>query len=598
MKSFLKENKMMILFFVSSLINGWLLRVISTGNTLAIRPILGDMFFLLVVCLIGLCFTKKRNVYFLVWSILVTIICCINSMYFNEYHDYVSIYLIETMFQAFLMPSEAVTDVIEILDYVYIFQAVFMIVAFVVLRKQTYSKNTQYIKKGIFVAFGFLVFLMLDCNMEDIYRLKNDWNKEYVVRNFGVYNYQLRDVVYSTSRLLCKECGKEKAKKEVDDYFEKKERSSNNQYTDIFKGKNLLLIHGESLQTMFIDDVFDGQPLMPNVSKMIEEGMFFSNFYSEESVGTSSDTEFTLQNSLLPIGTGTVFVNFANNQYRSMPSILGNEGYSTFSMHGNICEFWKRNEMYDHMGYQRFYCYNDYDQSEKIGLGLADKSFFKQSVQKLKEMNQPFYGTMIMLSNHTPFHINDLIDDYPVGRLEGTKIGNYLKMVHYADQAIGELLQELENENLLENTVVVLYGDHDSKLKEREYQKYFNTTDSFDFYEYEEFTKVPLIIWTKDKVIQGKIEKVMGMIDVFPTLANMFGFDSSYTLGHDIFSTDSNIVVFPNGNWITDELYRNNQMNTTKVWKQVGNDYMEEKERQARKMVEISNKIVKYDLFR
>ena len=397
---------------------------------------------------------------------------------------------------------------------------------------------------------------------------------------------------------MCKECGKEKAKKEVDDYFEKKERSSNNQYTDIFKGKNLLLIHGESLQTMFIDDVFDGQPLMPNVSKMIEEGMFFSNFYSEESVGTSSDTEFTLQNSLLPIGTGTVFVNFANNQYRSMPSILGNEGYSTFSMHGNICEFWKRNEMYDHMGYQRFYCYNDYDQSEKIGLGLADKSFFKQSVQKLKEMNQPFYGTMIMLSNHTPFHINDLIDDYPVGRLEGTKIGNYLKMVHYADQAIGELLQELENENLLENTVVVLYGDHDSKLKEREYQKYFNTTDSFDFYEYEEFTKVPLIIWTKDKVIQGKIEKVMWMIDVFPTLANMFGFDSSYTLGHDIFSTDSNIVVFPNGNWITDELYRNNQMNTTKVWKQVGNDYMEEKERQARKMVEISNKIVKYDLFR
>lgn len=308
MKSFLKENKMMILFFVSSLINGWLLRVISTGNTLAIRPILGDMFFLLVVCLIGLCFTKKRNVYFLVWSILVTIICCINSMYFNEYHDYVSIYLIETMFQAFLMPSEAVTDVIEILDYVYIFQAVFMIVAFVVLRKQTYSKNTQYIKKGIFVTFGFLVFLMLDCNMEDIYRLKNDWNKEYVVRNFGVYNYQLRDVVYSTSRLLCKECGKEKAKKEVDDYFEKKERSSNNQYTDIFKGKNLLLIHGESLQTMFIDDVFAGQPLMPNVSKMIEEGMFFSNFYSEESVGTSSDTEFTLQNSLLPIGTGTVLL--------------------------------------------------------------------------------------------------------------------------------------------------------------------------------------------------------------------------------------------------------------------------------------------------
>lgn len=597
MRSFLKENKMLCLFFISSLINGWLLRIISTGNTWAIRPIIGDFFFILIISMIGLCFTKKRNLYFLIWSFLLTAICCINSMYFNEYHDYVSFYLVETLFQAFLMPSEAVTDVIEILDYVYIWQAVLMIISFIALRGQKYTKNNKWIKNGFLFSFGFLVFMMLDCDMEDIYRFKNDWNKEYFVRNFGIYNYQVKDLVYSSSRLLCKDCGKEKAKEEVINYFKNKESSKENEYTDIFKGKNLLLIHGESLQTMFIDDIFEGIELMPNVKKMAEEGMFFSNFYSEESVGTSSDTEFTLQNSLLPIGTGTVFVNFASNQYKSMPSILNEEGYFTFSMHGNICEFWKRNEMYDHMGYQHFYCDKDYDQSEKIGLGLSDKSFFKQSVEKLKEVNQPFYGTMIMLSNHTPFYTNELIEDYPVGRLSGTKMGNYLKMVHYADQAIGELLQELDDANLLENTVVVLYGDHDSKLKEREYQRYFNTDKNFDFYEYEEFTKVPLIIWTKDKTLQGKIDKVMGMIDVFPTLANMFGFDSHYTLGHDIFSTNENIVVFPNGNWITDSVYRNNQMNTTKIWKNVDEKYMNEKEEYARKVVEISNKIVKYDLF-
>jgi len=598
MKSFLKENKMLCAFVISSLMNEWLLRAFSTGNTWDIRPIIGDIFFLLLVSVIGLIFTKKRNLYFLLWSILLTAVCCINSMYFNEYHDYVSVYLIETLFQAFLMPSEAVTDVIEILDYVYIWQVIFMIGMFFLFRKKSYTKNKKWIRNSVIVAFGFSIFMMLDCSGEDMYRLKNDWNKEYMVRNFGVYNYQVKDILYSSSRLLCKNCGKEKAKEEVMAYFEKKEAPQKNEYTDIFKGKNLLLIHGESLQTIFIDDVFNGVELMPNVKKMASEGLFFTNFYSEESVGTSSDTEFTLQNSLLPIGTGTVFVNFANNEYKSMPGILANNQYSTFSMHGNICEFWKRNQMYDHMGYQKFYCNTDYDQSEKIGLGLSDKSFFKQSVQKLKDIKQPFYGTMIMLSNHTPFHTNDLVEDYPVGKLEGTKMGNYLKMVHYADQAIGELLEELEKENLLENTVVVLYGDHDSKLKEKEYQRYFDTNKKFDFYEYEEFTKVPLIIWTKDKAVQGEINKVMGMIDVFPTLANMFGFDSYFTLGNDIFSVENNTVVFPNGNWITDEVYHNNQMGMTKIWNTVNEEYMQEKEEYARKIVEISNKIVKYDLFR
>lgn len=598
MKSFCKENKFMLLFFASSLINAWLLRATSTGNTWAIQPIIGDIFFLLIICVLGLCLKKHRNLYFLIWSIFLTAVCCINSIYFNEYHDYVSIYLIETFFQSFLMPSEVVTDVMELVDYIYLWQVIVMLVGFIILRKQQYTVHKSYIKNGLVTIFTFLVVFILSCDMEDIYRFKNDWNREYVVRHFGVYNYQIKDILYSSSRVLFRGCGKKKAQEEVMAYFEKRLAPTKNEYTDIFKGKNLLLIHGESLQAMFMDDIFEGKELMPNIKKMAQEGLSFSNFYSEESVGTSSDTEFTLQNSLLPVGTGTVFINYADNHYRSIPSILSNQGYSTFSMHGNICRFWKRNRIYDNMGYQRFYCGEDYDQTDKIGLGLADKSFFKQSVEKLKTISQPFYGTMIMLSNHTPFHTNELVEDYDVGHLEGTKMGDYLKMVHYADQAVGELLQELETANLLDNTVIVLYGDHDAKLKEKEYQHYFQTTDNFDFYEYEEFTKVPLIIWTKDKIIQGNIDKVMGMIDVFPTLANMFGFDSPYILGQDIFSNEENIVVFPNGNWVTNKVYRNNQMNTTKVWQTVDDEYMKEKEAYAREIVEISNKIVKYDLFR
>ena len=58
--------------------------------------------------------------------------------------------------------------------------------------------------------------------------------------------------------------------------------------------------------------------------------------------------------------------------------------------------------------------------------------------------------------------------------LEGTKLGSYFKSVHYADEAIGQLMEELDEQGLLDNTVIVIYGDHDAKVKEEEYEYYYN----------------------------------------------------------------------------------------------------------------------------
>ena len=57
----------------------------------------------------------------------------------------------------------------------------------------------------------------------------------------------------------------------------------------------------------------------------------------------------------------------------------------------------------------------------------------------------------------------------------------------------------------------------------------------------------------------------MGMYDVQPTLGNMFGFSNVYALGHDIFSVadnEENVVIFPNGNFVTDTVYYDSQKNT------------------------------------
>lgn len=60
---------------------------------------------------------------------------------------------------------------------------------------------------------------------------------------------------------------------------------------------------------------FNNKEVTPNLNKLAKEGIFFSNFYSEVGVGTSSDAEFTFNTSLMPSNKGTVFVNYFDREY-------------------------------------------------------------------------------------------------------------------------------------------------------------------------------------------------------------------------------------------------------------------------------------------
>jgi phosphoglycerol transferase MdoB-like AlkP superfamily enzyme len=206
--------------------------------------------------------------------------------------------------------------------------------------------------------------------------------------------------------------------------------------------------------------------------------------------------------------------------------------------------------------------------------------------------------------------------------MEGTKLGSYFKSVHYADEALGELIDNLDSEGLLDNTVIVIYGDHDAKLKKSEYLWYYNydpETDSklssddpnyktMDYYDYELNRKVPLIIWTKDskgdELLNREVTEVTGMYDVLPTLGNMIGIKSDYALGTDIFSLkedEENIVVFPDGNWLTNKMYYNQSNEEGKLLNgedTITSDYIEKNTELANKYISISNGIIVYDLIK
>ncbi|MBR2708570.1 MAG: LTA synthase family protein [Bacilli bacterium] len=648
---FFKHNVLFITFVLTSVLNGLFLRTLTVKNITNISPVLADLSFVLIIGSFAYFFKpKNRFKYFITWSIIFTLVCLINSIYYTNYVSFTSFSLLATSLQIFGV-SDALQTIMELKDFSYIWAPITLIFIHVKLKKDNYYTKVKVREKarvsvlkslaGAIIVLGAFVSTLTGT---DISRLYKQWNREYVVMKFGIYTYQGNDLIASLKPQISPLFGYDKAAKEFRDYYkDNSNKESKNEYTNIFKGKNVLVIHAESMQNYLLNTSINGKEIAPNLKRLASEGMYFSNFYAQESVGTSSDTEFTLSTSLLPASSGTVFVSYYDRYYPSIQKSFDNSNYYVFSMHANKGNYWNREAMHKKLGYEHFYYYDkDYKLDDIIGLGLSDKSFFKQStkiIKKISEKQDNYYGTLLMLTNHTPFEgleeTTDLDLTYKYTKkdetsgeetevinnyLKDTTLGKYFTTAHYADEALGEFIEELDEASLLDDLVIVIYGDHDAKIKRGEYDYYYNynpETDSkrsTDDPEYKEFTKydyelnrkVPFIIWTKDEELKKKINKeittVTGMYDVFPTLSNMFGVkNSKYSLGHDVFSTDDHFVIFPKGNWITDKMYydsQNNEAITLDENATISSDYIENYTKRAEKEVSVSNDIIVHDLIK
>ncbi len=634
-----KDYPVETFFIISNLINGLIIRIVTVKNGLFISPLLVDLGFLILVSLLSLLIKKEKRIrYFITLSIIFNIVCIVNSIYYHYYSSFASISLIANIAFASDVSDAIVENVLKVVDLIYIWQTITLVIIYKKTNKKEYIKHKEnkkkIVKTGLITSLSLFAVAALFMPLNAWSRLYNLWNRESVVMNHGIYVYQLDDFIQSLTPKITSVLGHDKALKKVTDYYkENKYTPSNNEYTNIFKGKNIIVIHAESMQKFAMDLTFNNKEVTPNLNKLANEGIFFSNFYSQVGVGTSSDAEFTFNTSLMPSTKGTVFVNYFDRDYISIPKLLKEQGYYTYSMHANTGEFWNRNTMHKSLGYDKFYNKDSYTIDETIGLGLSDKSFFRQSVDIMKQVkeeeNKPFYSLLIMLSNHTPFSDLTLMEDYKTtidvtidnqtvtrDYLNNTTMGNYLRSVHYADSAIGEFIDNLDKEGLLENTVLVIYGDHDARLDFEDFNLLYNydpITDTiktendegyipYTKYNYELDRKVPFIIWTKDQNYNLNIDTPMGMIDVLPTLGNMIGIHSDYQLGKDIMNLkgDDNTVTFIDGSFLTSKVYYNSpkgeiySINNEPITE----EYIKERAKKSSDLIEVSNDIITYDFIK
>ncbi len=628
-----KDYPVLLFYIIANIINAILLGILSTGN-FSIRALLFNIGYVLIMGSFSFLIKKKnRNIYYFLTSFYMIACCVVNVMYYNYYSSFVSVSLLAT--SVFVKDvGDAVMDmVIRPTDWIYLWEFIGL---YIVIKKshEVNEVKKDYFKKAILIgviSMGIGSGLPPYNAYSGLIKL---WNRVSVVDSFGVYVYQLDDFVQSLKPTFNNIFGHDKALREVKEYYEENRTvQSVNDYSGIFKGKNVITIHAESLQAFTIGLSFNGQEVTPNLNKLVSKGMYFNNFYAQVGVGTSSDSEFTYATSLLPANNGTVFVNYFNNKYATIQKMMHDEGYYVFSMHGNVGDFWNRDTMHINMGYDKFYSRSSFVIDEEYGLGLSDESFFRQVVPMIKDistsLNKPYYGTLITLTNHTPWRDTELFSDYDLTMtteidgeevvrdyLEGTMMGNYIKSVNYMDKAIGQFISDMDDEGLLDNTVIVIYGDHDARLGKKQFNYMYNydpvndrlLTENdpgykeFNDYDYELSKKVPYIIWTKDMDKGMEIDTPMGMIDASVTLGNMLGVYNKYALGKDIMniSKSDGIVVFKDGSYITDKVYysaKNGEVYTISNGV-ISDDYLKKNSEYADRIISVSYDIITYDLLK
>ncbi len=377
--------------------------------------------------------------------------------------------------------------------------------------------------------------------------LKSDL-KEPILSHYGVHTYFAFDILD-----INQAPEEEMELSEIDDYISKKNYlESDNEYTKMFEGKNIVFVMVESLEDFVID------PYLPTLSKLKEEGMYFNNYYIPRYQAITADSEFIYNTSQVPLlRNGVTYRVYAENTYSiSMVNKFEEKGYSSYYFHDYFGSFYHRKYALNNVGYDVT------DFAEELELEIEpgmtempiDSDLIKSSFNKYK-FQEPFITFYTTVSGHQKYERPSTLEyaNQYKKQLEGMEYEEvfpyYLGAIRHSDDAIAELIVQLENANQLENTVLVITSDHMAKNAGNESYKFFDEDPHLSF-------KGPLIIWTPDMEAK-KVDILASSFDVLPTIANMFGLDIDVNnyVGTDIFSENERFIPFYDRQWLTDSGY-------------------------------------------
>lgn len=569
-----------------------------------INYVLGDLG--VMACFLALAILLFRNDYkrfrfLMIVSIIQSVLCIAASIYIYQYG---SIFSFRNL-QAFSNPAggmalDFVIASLEVLikhaQFLTLLPSIVFIVYFSRFKKEKNNPSFQQSMFGKQISRLFLggsvavIGILMMLNSVNAYQLKikDTWIEEeqnvlYGIQHTGFFNYY----IYEAYRTYIEKQPPitQQVQDEILAYYESKQNDfqmnaiDNQVYSNrfdwrgMYRGQNLILIQAESLSNFLIGLEVDGVEVTPFLNEMVKNGIYFPNFYTTVGIGNTSDAEFSVMTGLYPNGDNLSVYEFGKAEYATLAKDFNKSSYHTFSIHGNVSSFYSRNTVFpDLYGFDVHYGLEHLNKVDPyVHNWISDWSLLTQTVEKMKESPESDFAYPILLSCHTPYLDDDVIDTYldsigfDISILEEDPLlMGYLKHQRYVDASIANMVLRLGEEGLLENTVIGIYGDHGGGIDARSFMAFadvlhnptypldealFDEADENHVFSYRLLkNEVPFILYegaANKKINPQEISLSRGLVDIYRSLSNLFGLSSQYYFGVDMFGDAPSYIYHP-----------------------------------------------------
>lgn len=300
---------------------------------------------------------------------------------------------------------------------------------------------------------------------------------------------------------------------------------------------NVVFILMESMSGSFMREFGNEKGITPNMDKLAQESIFFSNLYA---TGTRTVRGMEAVTLCIPPTPGQSIVKRPDNQNLfTVSNVFKNKNYESSFFYGGDGYFDNMNSYFGGNGFVIYdrgrgsvlsdkiktqrYNIDDSEVTFENAWGICDENIYDKMLQVADEHygnNQPFFNFVMTTSNHRPYTYPENKIDIPSGK-------NRDGAVKYADFALGQMIEKARKKPWFKNTVFVIVADHCASSAGK---------DEIDVANYH----IPAFIYNLPNEPNVKVLKQCSQIDLFPTLfsklhwnyeSNFFGknvYDKTY----------------------------------------------------------------------
>lgn len=600
-----------LIIYLELIYKGFVLHNLLSLNTL--RIMLFSLSFICFSSLITSLFSIKVNkILSIILSSFITLIFISQYVYFKFYHSIYSIFSVlkgtEQVFGGFFS-----SIIIMIKNNIFVILIMLIpLVLFIIFKNKIFNFNK--IKRNniiylisffILVSFKF-IYITLDKN--ELYSLNKLYYKTHapmiMINKTGLLSMEVMDLErfifgfdekfdnknlssqiiiednanYNITNIDFDKLISEETNEDIislHEYFKSVEPTNKNKYTGMFKGKNLIYITAESFDSIAID-----KNLTPTLYKLVNNGFIFKNYYQPLYTVSTSDGEYMLMNSLIP---KEGVWSFYESSFIKMPYGLGNIfknlDYDVVNAyHDHTYKFYDRNLSHPNLGFKYTGCGNGL---EKL---MNCKSWPESDLEMIDATIDDYINSdnfmiyYMTVSGHLDYSFNsndmssknkEYVKDLPYSK----EVKAYLSANLELEKAITKLINVLEENGKLDDTVIVISPDHfpyGLTLDEMNEISKTNRKDKFENYH------TSLIVYNSEMEENVIVDKYVSSIDVLPTIYNLFGieYDSRLLMGKDALSDSDGLVILSDRSWINEKASYNSITDEFKKTENVTNDYL------------------------